>query len=44
MVLRLMHLMIIEVFATSVALRIGSAKLQLLLRNMKQNLLNKRYS
>ena len=43
-VLRLMHLMIIEVFATSVALRIGSAKLQLLLRNMKQNLLNKRYS
>ena len=44
MVLRLMHLMIIEVFVTSVGLRIGSAKLQLLLRNMKQNLLNKRYS
>jgi RpiR family carbohydrate utilization transcriptional regulator len=44
MVSRLLHLMIIDVLATSVALRIGSAKLQPLLRNMKQNLLNKRYS
>lgn len=44
MVSRLLHLMIIKVLATSVALRIGSAQLQLLLRNMKQNLLNKRYS
>jgi RpiR family carbohydrate utilization transcriptional regulator len=44
MVSRLLHLMIIDVLATSVALRIGSAQLQPLLRNMKQNLLNKRYS
>jgi hypothetical protein len=32
------------VLTTTVALRIGSAQLQPLLRNMKQNLLNKRYS
>ena len=44
MVSRLLHLMIIDVLATSVALRIGSAQLQPRLRNMKQNLLNKRYS
>jgi RpiR family carbohydrate utilization transcriptional regulator len=41
---RLLHLMIIDVLATSVALRIGSAQLQPSLRHMKQNLLNKRYS
>jgi RpiR family carbohydrate utilization transcriptional regulator len=44
MVSRLLHLMIIDVLATTVALHIGSAKLQPLLRNMKHNLLNKRYS
>lgn len=44
MVSRLLHLMIVDVLATTVALRIGSAQLQPLLRNMKHNLLNKRYS
>lgn len=44
MVSRLLHLMIIDVLATMVALRIGSAQLQPQLRNMKQNLLNKRYA
>jgi RpiR family carbohydrate utilization transcriptional regulator len=44
MVSRLLHLMIIDVLATTVALRIGSAELQPLLRNMKQNLLKNRYS
>ena len=44
MVSRLLHLMIVDVLATAVALRIGSTQLQPLLRNMKQNLLNKRYS
>ena len=44
MVSRLLHLMIVDVLATTVALRIGSTQLQPLLRNMKQNLLHKRYS
>ena len=44
MVSRLLHLMIIDVLATTVALRIGSAHLQPLLRNMKHNLHSKRYS
>ena len=44
MVSRLLHLMIIDVLTTAVALRIGSTQLQPMLRNMKQNLLNKRYS
>jgi RpiR family carbohydrate utilization transcriptional regulator len=44
MVSRLLHLMIVDVLATTVALRIGSTQLQPLLRNMKQNLFNKRYS
>ena len=44
MVSHLLHLMIVDVLATTVALRIGSTQLQPLLRNMKQNLLNKRYS
>jgi RpiR family carbohydrate utilization transcriptional regulator len=44
MVSRLLHLMIIDVLDTTVALHIGSAKLHPLLRNMKHNLLNKRYS
>jgi RpiR family carbohydrate utilization transcriptional regulator len=44
MVSRLMHLMIIDILATCVALRIGSGKLQPLLREMKNNLRNKRYA
>ena len=44
MVSRLLHLMVIDVLATTVALNIGSTQLQPLLRNMKHNLLNKRYS
>ena len=44
MVSRLLHLMIVDVLATTVALRIGSTKLQPMLRHMKQNLLNKRYT
>ena len=44
MVSRLLHLMIIDILATCVALRIGSDKLQPLLREMKNNLRNKRYA
>ncbi|MBI5276415.1 MAG: SIS domain-containing protein [Burkholderiales bacterium] len=44
MVSRLLHLVIIDVLATAVALRIGGAKLQPLLREMKNNLRNKRYA
>ncbi len=44
MVSRLLHLLIIDVLATSVALRIGGAKLQPLLKEMKNNLRNKRYA
>ncbi|MES2632906.1 MAG: SIS domain-containing protein [Pseudomonadota bacterium] len=43
MVSRLLHLMIIDVLATAVALRIG-AKLQPILREMKNNLRSKRYA
>ncbi|MGH8846196.1 MAG: MurR/RpiR family transcriptional regulator [Polaromonas sp.] len=43
MVSRLLHLMIIDILATCVALRIG-AKLQPLLKEMKNNLRNKRYA
>lgn len=44
MVSRLLHLMMVDVLATAVALQIGSAQLQPMLRNMKHNLLKKRYS
>ena len=44
MVSRLLHLMIVDVLATTVALRIGGAKLQPLLREMKNNLRSKRYA
>ncbi len=44
MVSRLLHLMIIDVLATTVALRIGGGKLQPLLREMKNNLRAKRYA
>lgn len=41
---RLMHLMIVDVLATCVALRIGGNKLQPLLKEMKNNLRSKRYA
>ncbi len=44
MVSRLLHLLIIDVLATTVALRIGGTKLQPLLKEMKNNLRNKRYA
>ncbi len=44
MVSRLLHLMIIDVLATAVALRIGGDKLQPLLKEMKNNLRSKRYA
>ena len=44
MVSRLLHLMIIDILATAVALRIGSDKLQPLLREIKNNLRSKRYA
>ena len=44
MVSRLLHLMIIDILATSLALRIGSDKLQPLLSEMKNNLRSKRYA
>ncbi len=44
MVSRLLHLMIIDILATCVALRIGGHTLQPLLREMKSNLRSKRYT
>lgn len=44
MVSRLLHLMIIDILATCVALRIGGDTLQPMLREMKHNLRNKRYA
>lgn len=44
MVSRLLHLMIIDILATCVALRIGGSVLQPLLREMKHNLRSKRYA
>ena len=44
MVSRLLHLLIIDVLATCVALRIGGDKLQPMLKEMKNNLRNKRYA
>jgi RpiR family transcriptional regulator, carbohydrate utilization regulator len=44
MVSRLLHLLIIDILATNVALRIGSNKLQPLLKEMKNNLRSKRYA
>jgi RpiR family carbohydrate utilization transcriptional regulator len=44
MVSRLLHLMIIDILATCLALRIGGGKLQPLLSEMKHNLRNKRYA
>ena len=44
MVSRLLHLMIIDILATCVALRIGADTLQPVLREMKNNLRSKRYA
>ncbi|HEX2546639.1 MAG TPA: SIS domain-containing protein [Ramlibacter sp.] len=44
MVSRLLHLVIIDVLATTVALKIGGGRLQPLLREMKDNLRTKRYA
>lgn len=44
MVSRLMHLMIIDILATCMALRIGGDTLQPLLKDMKGNLRSKRYT
>jgi RpiR family carbohydrate utilization transcriptional regulator len=44
MVSRLLHLTIVDILATCVALRIGGGKLQPLLQEMKQNLRSKRYA
>jgi RpiR family transcriptional regulator, carbohydrate utilization regulator len=44
MVSRLLHLLIVDILATNVALRIGSAKLQPVLKEMKNNLRSKRYA
>jgi len=44
MVSRLLHLLIIDVLATTLALRIGGNKLAPLLSEMKNNLKNKRYT
>jgi RpiR family transcriptional regulator, carbohydrate utilization regulator len=44
MVSRLLHLLMIDILATTVALRIGSGKLQPLLKEMKNNLRSKRYA
>jgi RpiR family carbohydrate utilization transcriptional regulator len=44
MVSRLLHLMIIDILATCVALRIGSPTLHPLLKEMKNNLRSKRYA
>lgn len=41
---RLMHLMVIDVLATCLALRIGGSTLQPLLKEMKNNLRSKRYA
>jgi len=44
MVSRLLHLMIVDILATCVALRIGGARLQPMLKEMKNNLRSKRYA
>ena len=44
MVSRLLHLMIIDILTTGVALRLGSAQLRPLLQEMKKNLRQKRYA
>jgi RpiR family carbohydrate utilization transcriptional regulator len=43
MVSRLLHLMIIDILSTGVALRLGSTRLRPLLRGVKQALRERRY-
>lgn len=44
MVSRLLHLLVIDILATCVALRLDSATLHPLLREVKHSLRNKRYA
>ena len=44
MVSRLLHLMIVDILTTGVALRLGGAKLRPMLQEIKQNLRRKRYA
>jgi RpiR family carbohydrate utilization transcriptional regulator len=44
MVSRLLHLLIIDILTTGVALRLGSAQLRPLLQEMKKNLRLRRYA
>jgi len=44
MVSRLLHLMIIDVLSTCVALRIGNAQIQPMLKKMQKNLQARRYA
>ena len=44
MVSRLLHLMIIDILTTGVALRLGSAQLRPLLQDIKRNLRARRYA
>ena len=44
MVSRLLHLMIIDILTTGVALRLGSASLRPMLQEIKKNLRAKRYA
>ena len=44
MVSRLLHLLVIDILATAVALRIGSVSLQPRLEAIKNNLRSKRYA
>jgi RpiR family transcriptional regulator, carbohydrate utilization regulator len=44
MVSRLLHLVIIDILTTGVALRLGSAELRPMLSEIKRNLREKRYS
>jgi RpiR family transcriptional regulator, carbohydrate utilization regulator len=43
MVSRLLHLIVIDVLTTGVALRLGSAKLRPMLQDIKKNLRTRRY-
>jgi len=44
MVSRLLHLLIIDILTTGVALRLGSAQLRPLLQEIKKNLRQRRYA
>ena len=44
MVSRLLHLLIVDILTTGVALRLGSAQLRPLLQEIKKNLRQRRYA